>query len=163
MPDEAVTSIIGLFGKLPAHGDFVRRGLPGTVVAGLDDWLQTEFGRAAQPSMAIAAMPPVRFASTTLLDGYQAVGVMVASTDRVGRDFPLVAVALSEPGDAGPDDREAWAAAAEAALLQARDGGLSADEAFAGLSILPAVIGGAPAELPRGDAFDRLISQQVAG
>jgi len=163
-----MTAIVGLFGKLPAHGDFVRRGLPGAVVAGLDDWLQTELSRAADPSAVIAAMPPVRFASTALLDGYHAVGVMVSSSDSVGRDFPLVAVALSGQNDTDASDAstvgdcDVWSAAAEAALIEARDGGLSADQVFAGLVALPATTGGASAELPRGEDFDRLIMQRVA-
>lgn len=162
MSDPAVTAIVGLFGKLPAHGDFVRRGLPGAVVAGLDDWLQTEFGRAADPSAMIAAMPPVRFASTALLDGYHAVGVMVSSSDSVGRDFPLVALALSGQSDTPAGDCDAWIAAAEAALIEARDSGRSADQIFAGLAALPATAAGASAELPRGEDFYRLIMQQVA-
>jgi len=36
----------GVFGKLPAHGDFVRRGLPQSFVGPWDAWLQAGIGMA---------------------------------------------------------------------------------------------------------------------
>ena len=38
MPD--ALPLTGLFGKVPAHGDFVRRGLPTSFVGPWDSWLQ---------------------------------------------------------------------------------------------------------------------------
>ena len=40
--------MIGLYGKLPAHGDFVRRGLPQSFVRPWDAWLQTCIAFAQQ-------------------------------------------------------------------------------------------------------------------
>ena len=40
MDDRTARGTVGLFGKLPARGDFVRSGLPGDFVAAWDDWLQ---------------------------------------------------------------------------------------------------------------------------
>ena len=141
MPDQAVTApagtaIVGLFGKMPAHGDFVRRGLPPQVVQRLDDWLQAEFGRAQNPSEAIAAMRSLRLASIDIEPGTLALGAMVSSHDKVGRRYPLVAVRLSayleatipQPVPTAWDD---WCRGAEQHLVNARDDGATADATFA--------------------------------
>lgn len=165
MPDQAVTTIVGLFGKMPAHGDFVRRGLPAQVVQRLDDWLQVEFGRAPDPSVAIAALPPLRLASLDIEPGTLALGTMIASHDKVGRHFPLMAVRLSayleaklpEPVPAAWDD---WCSDAEQQLLAARDDSVTADFALASLDQgeLAAVHRAAEDELPLGTSAWRSAS-----
>src|SRR5262249_30607734 len=89
----------GWYGKLPALGDFASRRLPPPFIAAWDDWLQRSI--AASRRMLgdrwldrYLQAPVWRF----LLgpggcgDGAGA-GVMIPSTDRVGRYFPLTIVA----------------------------------------------------------------------
>jgi type VI secretion system protein ImpM len=115
----------GLFGKLPARGDFVRGGLPGSFVTPWDDWLQRMLA-ASRERLGDEWLPawleaPVwRFALAPGLCGGEAVlGVMLPSVDRVGRYFPLTLAALfaagAECGDAADDAAEAWLDGAEAA------------------------------------------------
>lgn len=108
----------GLFGKLPARGDFVRAGLPGNFVAAWDDWLQAvipasreQLGTGWLPAWLEA--PVWRFALAPGLCGPAgALGVLLPSVDRVGRYFPLTLAAL--PGRGGAD-ADVWLDAAEAA------------------------------------------------
>lgn len=77
-----------LFGKLPAHGDFVARGLGVAERDALDAWLSREM-LAARAALGADfedlydRVPPWRFA------GPDGAGVLVASVDGVGRRFPL--------------------------------------------------------------------------
>ena len=86
----------GCYGKLPSLGDFVSRRLPRSFVQPWDAWLQ----RALAASRArlgagwletYLASPFWRFALAPGLCGPEAwVGVLMPSTDRVGRTFPRV-------------------------------------------------------------------------
>ena len=81
---------MGLFGKLPAHGDFVRRGDP-ALAQRLDAWLTGEVERVAAAwddayDIRVSALPTWSF---VLADGLA--GALAASHDRVGRVFPVVA------------------------------------------------------------------------
>ena len=132
----------GLFGKLPAHGDFVRRGLPRSFVSPWDAWL-SEGIHAARATLgedwdaAWEAAPIWRFRLSPGACGPDAVvGVVATSHDMVGRQFPLTLAAIL-PGAAipPPDD---WYAALEDALPAARAGGLDADALAALLPPAPA-------------------------
>ena len=115
---------VRLFGKLPAHGDFVRRGLPADMVAAWDGWAakalaaaQAALGEAgfaaawdAMPCWALAL--PAGACGTAPLSG-----VMAGGRDGVGRRFPLL---LAVPG---PAPSETWfATLAQRALAALRDG-----------------------------------------
>lgn len=97
----------GAFGKMPALGDFFRIGLPRTLVEPWDTWLQSTMlavrdalGQSWQDNYLTA--PIWRFTLSPGLAGPQAVlGVLMASIDRVGRQFPLTLCASV------PDSREA--------------------------------------------------------
>lgn len=92
-----MTASAFLFGKMPAHGDFVARGLSAEAEACWDSWAAGEietaqrrwgdcFGRihqAAPPARLIAGPGP-------LGEGWRA-GALVASVDAVGRRFILAA------------------------------------------------------------------------
>ena len=83
---------MALFGKLPAHGDFIRRGDP-KLVKQVDDWLTEEVDRRAAIDgdaldVRLAALPTWCF----LLPGGTS-GALAASADRVGRVFPVIACA----------------------------------------------------------------------
>jgi len=93
----------GVFGKLPAHGDFVQRGLPNTFVAVWDEWLQ----RAVYGSREIVGEQWLdyyltsaiwRFAlSPGVIDGKVWAGVLVPSVDSVGRYFPVTLCRQFDP------------------------------------------------------------------
>lgn len=138
MPNQALAATIGLFGKLPAHGDFVRRGLAPALAAALDDWLQAELGRFADPAAVIRDLTPARLATTALEPGKLAVGAIVASWDRVGRVFPLVALRVTEHASGAlpevmSEAWDDWGGRAEAMLTAARNAGWTADAAAAAL------------------------------
>jgi type VI secretion system protein ImpM len=136
---------VGLFGKLPARGDFVRGGLPGSFVAPWDAWLQRVLA-ASRARLAADWLPawleaPVwRFALAPGLCGEDAVlGVMLPSVDRVGRYFPLTLAALFAPATAGRGretvndgaEAEAWLDGAEAAGRAALEQDASPEQAVA--------------------------------
>ncbi|WP_421988707.1 type VI secretion system-associated protein TagF [Roseococcus sp.] len=127
----------GLFGKLPAHGDFVRRVLPRSFVAPWDAWLSEGIAiardRLGEDWEAVwQAAPPWRFRLSPGACGPDAAfGVVVTSADTVGRYFPLtLATVLPMAGLPPPEE---WYEALEAAALNARDGGLDADALAASL------------------------------
>jgi type VI secretion system protein ImpM len=94
---------VGLFGKLPSHGDFLRRRVSDAFVAVWDPWLQhcLADSRAALGDRwldVFLTSPVWRFACAEGVAGPEAVvGVVAPSVDRVGRCFPLTIVAPS-PG-----------------------------------------------------------------
>lgn len=107
MDDRPAGGAAGLFGKLPARGDFVRAGLPGDFVAAWDGWLQRVIA-ASRARMGADWLPafleaPVwRFALAPGLCGASAVsGLWLPSVDRVGRYFPLTLAALVPVAAAG--------------------------------------------------------------
>ncbi len=112
----------GLFGKLPARGDFVRVGLPEDFVAAWDGWCRSMLAaaRAALGEAWLEAWmqaPIWRFLLPAGACGGQAVlGVWLPSVDKVGRQFPLVMCALAQLADDLLDGAD-WLAAAEAAGL----------------------------------------------
>ncbi len=129
MPD--LLPLTGLYGKVPAHGDFVRRGLPSSFVTPWDDWLQAAMSRARAAlgprwEEAWDAAPAWRFALPAGACGPDAVaGVMLPSVDTVGRRFPITLAALLPMAAAAPED--AWFDALEGAALAGRAGHADAD------------------------------------
>ncbi len=93
----------GLYGKLPSHGDFLRRRVSDAFVSAWDDWLQSSLAASRQELgerwlELYLTSPAWRFACApgTLVHGL-ITGVMVPSVDRVGRYFPLTLVAELPP------------------------------------------------------------------
>lgn len=85
---------IGWWGKLPARGDFVGRGLPPRWRAEWDEWLQRGIGLAAATvdgdalRERLAGFEPWRYlALPAAAEAW--CGIVVPSRDRVGRAFPL--------------------------------------------------------------------------
>ena len=113
----------GLFGKLPARGDFVCRNLPGSFVSAWDAWLagvladsRARLGAAWLPAFLEA--PVWRFALAPGVCGPAAAcGVWLPSVDRAGRYFPLALVGMVPL--APPGWFEAGEAAGRAALADA--------------------------------------------
>lgn len=115
-----------LFGKLPAHGDFVTRGLAAAERDSLDDWLAGSLADAREWlgdtfENVYDQAPPWRFVRRTD-EGWRA-GAIAPSMDGVGRRYPVVA------GLEGVDGGEAAgvAEAVEALLYAALGEGWSAD------------------------------------
>ncbi|HEY9028079.1 MAG TPA: type VI secretion system-associated protein TagF [Burkholderiaceae bacterium] len=111
-----VPQAVAWYGKLPSRGDFVGRGVPRSWSRPWDDWLQRGLALAAQRLGAAAlrerlqAMPPWACVFGPVQAGEPVwCGAVVASSDRVGRIFPLL---LAEAYDAA-----ALSAAAVPALL----------------------------------------------
>jgi type VI secretion system protein ImpM len=129
MPD--ALPLTGLFGKVPAHGDFVRRGLPTSFVGPWDAWLQAGMATARERlgdrwATLWDSAPPWRFALPAGACGPDAVaGVLLPSEDMVGRRFPITLAALLAPD--APLPASGWFAALEAAALAGRAGRADAD------------------------------------
>ena len=97
---------VGLYGKLPSHGDFLRRRTSDAFVGPWDAWLQDSMAasRAALGDRWLdiyLTSPAWRFIGEAGICGPAPIlGLMVPSVDRVGRYFPLTLVA-ELPVDAG--------------------------------------------------------------
>ncbi len=96
MPADAVTLSARLehpavFGKLPAHGDFVSRGVPGTLREKLDEWL-SEWLAEARAAHCSAFADIYETAAPWLFAGPAAAAVLLPSMDAVGRHYPLLVV-----------------------------------------------------------------------
>ncbi len=121
-----------LFGKLPAHGDFIRRGIGEDVAGELDDWLSASLGDAAAIEDfddLYASAPAWRFIADF---GQKTMcGVIAPSVDRVGRQFPILA-GVEAPYEAG-----LAIDACEALLYDAFGTGMAADGLIAALEDFP--------------------------
>ncbi|MEL6466890.1 MAG: type VI secretion system-associated protein TagF [Pseudomonadota bacterium] len=90
-----MTAGFGAFGKIPGMGDFLKLNLPAGFVQTWDTWLQEGLlaGRAQLGSGwndAYLSAPIWRFTLPAGLAGDQAIsGILMASVDRVGRQYPL--------------------------------------------------------------------------
>jgi type VI secretion system protein ImpM len=79
---------VGLFGKLPAQGDFFRLHVADPAAQLLVAWLQEAIEPVYRARLPLPA-GPVRFLFRAPPAESALAGVMVASVDRVGRAFPL--------------------------------------------------------------------------
>ncbi len=170
LPDGAVSAM--LFGKLPAHGDFVARGLSGEARASLDEWLAAEMASARSElgEEFESGYDRCRAWHFALEDefGWMA-GSILPCADSVGRRFPLVAgrVAPSAKGAVGT------AAACEEAVRDALQLGWSADQLFGRLMNLACEAGetaaksgwwpagGEPTPLLEGDQPEGLVTAMI--
>jgi len=138
LPGDAVTTLASasvsgafVFGKLPAHGDFVARGLTPDARDGWDAFLSASLADARRTlgdkfEAQYDAAPAWRFA---LADSS---GAIAPSVDRAGRRFPLL---LGHAGDAS------MAAACEDLLYRALGDAMTIDavwDAVSGLNADPA-------------------------
>lgn len=98
-----MSEAFGAYGKIPAMGDFLRIGLSASFVKVWDDWMQHSL-LAAQQAMgahwrqAYFSAPIWRFTLQPHHTGVAAMsGIVMASVDRVGRQYPLTLVAQHPP------------------------------------------------------------------
>lgn len=144
-----MTLAAGLFGKLPAHGDFVARGWPDALVAQLDRWLADGLaalrGRLGDDGYAACLhAAPLWHMWLPMGDAAAVHGVLTPTVDSAGRLFVLVAGALGSPVDswALASQQPGFAALAEAAAYRALAGEVDADGLCAALADgLPALDG----------------------
>lgn len=126
----------GLYGKLPAYGDFIFRNLNSSFITPWDEWLQ-HFISGSQEQIGegwldIYLTSPIwRFVlSPGVIDNKMWAGLMMPSVDRVGRYFPISLVKPFEP-DVNPVkillEHAAWFDALEEKCLSALDGSIDAD------------------------------------
>jgi len=149
------TAEAGLFGKLPARGDFIQLGLPGSFVRPWDGWLQQVVAgsrtRMGEAWLAAYLESPVwRFALPAGMCGAGAVlGLLMPSVDRVGRYFPLTLAAVFPPGAEAltADLAACWLDACEDAGRAALDDDVPPDQ-------VAAQVAGALASLGAGDAAE---------
>ena len=86
---------VGLYGKLPSHGDFLRRRIADEIVTRWDGWLQSAIAASrrilGERWLEIYLTSPAwRFSCEAEVCGPSPMaGVIVPSVDRVGRYFPL--------------------------------------------------------------------------
>jgi type VI secretion system protein ImpM len=98
---------VGLFGKLPARGDFVREDLPRDFVDPWDAWWQRGLADTQRRSQdewrdAWLEAPVWRFVLPPGLCGANGVlGLWMPSVDKAGRYFPLT-IAAAARGDWAP-------------------------------------------------------------
>ena len=142
MPDEVLTGDdagpnAALFGKLPATGDFVWRGLPDAFRKHWDFWLT----RHVAPFLRHGpGLPQTGLRFRLPSGGRLAAGVILPSQDKAGRHFPLSLLLISD-GDLAPGGIDPWCDAA----LSLQPLTLDPDSLWAALDALPAP---APAGTP---------------
>lgn len=130
-------NLTGLFGKLPAHGDFIYRDLPSTFINVWDQWLQGYVGstqeQLGEAWLEIYMTSPIwRFAFTEgVIDNNAWAGIFLPSVDRVGRYFPF-SIATRLPAQTNVTEfistRLNWYQSMEDAALRALDGQLKIDD-----------------------------------
>lgn len=107
---------IGLFGKIPAQGDFFRANVADPGVQALVAWLQEATEQVYRSALKLPASP-VRFLFRAPGSATAVVGVMAPSSDKVGRSFPLCVFTTARSAELGlrfPAVPEAFAAFADA-------------------------------------------------
>ena len=127
---------VGLFGKLPAHGDFIYRDLPSHFITAWDAWVQG-FIASSQQQLGEAWLdiyltsPIWRFVvSDGVIDGHTWLGIMLPSVDRVGRYFPFSIVA-KVPSSNNPFllvQQNAWFESVEQLALSALSGSMQLED-----------------------------------
>lgn len=141
--------VAGLYGKLPARGDFVERRLSGRFIDRWDRFLN-------EGMVAAAGVLGERFTDLYLVSPFWrfvlgaglasdgvAVGVFAPSVDKVGRYFPLTIAAELDAGAnplAALAAAESWLPAAEGLIFEALGPDSrfeTLDEAVAGLAVAP--------------------------
>ncbi len=90
---------VGIFGKVPAQGDYLRAGALGSAARALDGWLAQ--GLDAQ-KRAGGKLPAARFLFRCAEVKDVLVGSLVPSRDAVGREFPLCVVATFSAAELAP-------------------------------------------------------------
>lgn len=152
---------LAYFGKVPAHGDFVRGGAGGGGVRALDAWVQEGLYTARQRLGAGIAAAYARAGAFGFLvdDGASGplVGVLHPSRDRVGRAYPLVIVAEVNGTVPSPDEVPTHYADLFARAGAVARAGAAGVYAPTELAARVAALGPPGARPPDGPSFDRFL------
>lgn len=136
---------IGLYGKLPAHGDFITRDLPPGFINIWDEWLQRGMlcsqEELGENWLDIYLTSPIwRFAfSGGVIDNQSWAGVIIPSVDRVGRYFPftlLSTLPLNSNAFDTINSEAAWFNHLENIALEGLEGHLDVDSMYAELQLV---------------------------
>ena len=92
IPLSGATVMALLFGKLPAHGDFVTRGVAAAERSMLDAWLSASLA-AAREALGDAFDARYDQAQPWRAEGAGVSGAIALSQDAAGRRFPLLLLA----------------------------------------------------------------------
>ena len=138
-------SKMGLYGKLPAHGDFIARDLPPSFINVWDEWLQRGMlcsqEELGESWLQIYLTSPIwRFAlSPGVIDENSWAGVMIPSVDRVGRYFPFTLLAKLSADSCGLEiitSESGWFSEIENLALEGLDGHYDVDELYSELQMV---------------------------
>ena len=121
---QGVQPLLGYFGKVPTHGDFVRQGLPKAFLDPWDNWLQRAISSSKEQLSdawlhAYLTSPVWRFTLSAGVCGEAiAAGTLMPSVDAVGRYYPMT-IASIFPDGVTPFHiaNAAWLSAAQDATL----------------------------------------------
>jgi type VI secretion system protein ImpM len=135
----------GLYGKLPAYGDFIFRNLGSAFINPWDEWLQHYISGSKEQIgegwLDVYLTSPIwRFAlSPGVIDGMTWAGLIMPSVDRVGRYFPI-SIVKSFPAVLSPVsimvEQQEWFQQVEDLCLDALDGNMDADQLVAAVDPL---------------------------
>ncbi|MBZ0121408.1 MAG: type VI secretion system-associated protein TagF [Sandaracinaceae bacterium] len=131
---------LGLFGKIPAKGDFVRHNVADDAARSFEQWVQ-ESNDALRGADGELPAHAVRVVFTPPGSSQTVLALISPSQDQVGRKFPIVLFALT-PSTMMPQQYAklpfAWATFFDAAYhLAQRAATLDLEQLKAGLAILP--------------------------
>lgn len=124
----------GFYGKIPATGDFVSRRLPLDFVQRWDRWIAQHLSPLVGSQLWPASLA-LRFLAGPDSFG-AAAGVVLQSSDRVGRRFPLSIVAPLPRASIELARAEMWFSGLEEVGFAAQRGDLTADKLDAALAEL---------------------------
>ncbi|THB66785.1 MAG: type VI secretion system-associated protein TagF [Gammaproteobacteria bacterium] len=142
--EETQNSKVGLYGKIPGHGDFVSRNLEDEFMVPWDQWLQNVISVSREQLenlwlQTFLTSPIWRFSFEGGACGaYPMTGVMIPSVDKVGRYFPFV---LAAPITNSPlhhliNDEE-WYNHAEDILLATLESDIKVDQVLEMTAAMP--------------------------
>jgi type VI secretion system protein ImpM len=131
---------LGLFGKIPAKGDFVRHNVVDDAARSFEQWVQ-ESNDALRGAGGDLPDQAVRAVFTPPGAAHTVVAALVPSQDSVGRKFPIVIFALApsaQTGQAYSMMPYAWSSFLEAAVnLGKRASTLDVDTLKSSIAALP--------------------------
>lgn len=155
---------VGWFGKIPALGDFVGRGLPVSLVRVWDAWLSAELTEARALladgwAAAYRQAPTLCFLlGADLLDEHSWRGILLPSLDRVGREYPLMIAQCGRPDPTNDSARDWWTSLVPVGT-RIRDSARSADAVDEALALF---VRESVAERPAADVHSRDASRPIA-
>lgn len=118
--------LVGYYGKVPTHGDFVGRGLPTQFREPWDTWLQQMMHVSKQQLGAVwmqhfLTFPVYRFALSAGVCGEHSwLGVLIPSVDQIGRYYPMTLCRSIKPASkllAALTEYRGWYEQAETLVL----------------------------------------------